>query len=188
MPEIHGQFDNVLAALDLEAGDEAHLQLNRNILALAFSIAQRKQARLHIVSAWDLWMEKSLRRRAGDAEVDAALARQEKNIRHALDDLLQVPDTSIEEFKIHLHRGHPARVIRSVADRIEADLMVMGTVCRAGTAGFLIGNTAETVLADVTCSILALKPDGFVSPFEMSGHLTESDGDFKKTSDATSVR
>jgi hypothetical protein len=46
--------------------------------------------------------------------------------------------------------------------------MVMGTVCRTGTAGFLIGNTAETVLADVTCSVLAMKPDGFVSPVEMA--------------------
>ncbi len=70
--------------------------------------------------------------------------------------------------EIHLRRGSPARIIRSVADEIEADLMVMGTVCRAGAAGFLIGNTAETVLGDITCSILALKPDGFVSPIELA--------------------
>jgi hypothetical protein len=44
----------------------------------------------------------------------------------------------------------------------------MGTVCRTGAAGFLIGNTAETILADVTCSILALKPEGFISPIEMA--------------------
>ena len=37
-----------------------------------------------------------------------------------------------------------------------------------GAAGFLIGNTAETVLNHVTCSILALKPDGFVSPVELA--------------------
>jgi hypothetical protein len=53
-----------------------------------------------------------------------------------------------------------------VADRIEADLLVMGTVCRTGAAGFLIGNTAETVLSDVTCSVLAMKPAGFVTPVE----------------------
>jgi nucleotide-binding universal stress UspA family protein len=37
-------------------------------------------------------------------------------------------------------------------------------VGRTGIPGFLIGNTAEQVLSEVTCSVLALKPRGFVSP------------------------
>ena len=167
-PEIHGQFDCVLAAVDLEAADQAHKGLNRNIMEIAFSIAQREEAQLHIVSAWDLWMEQSLRRRAGDAEVDAALARHEKKVRRALDELLQGADEKIDDYEVHLHRGNSASVIRLVADRIDADLMVMGTVCRTGAAGFLIGNTAETVLAEVTCSILAMKPEGFISPVQMA--------------------
>ena len=40
----------------------------------------------------------------------------------------------------------------------------MGTLCRTGIAGFFIGNTAETVLADVHCSVLTVKPQGFVTP------------------------
>jgi nucleotide-binding universal stress UspA family protein len=40
----------------------------------------------------------------------------------------------------------------------------MGTVARTGIPGLLIGNTAEGVLNQVDCSLLALKPEGFVSP------------------------
>ena len=40
----------------------------------------------------------------------------------------------------------------------------MGTVARTGIPGLLIGNTAETILQRVDCSVLAVKPDGFVSP------------------------
>ncbi len=167
-PEIHGKFDRVLAAVDLEAADESHVGLNRVILELAFSVAQREDAELHIVSAWDLWMERALRHRAGDAEVDAALAIHERKVKLALDELLQVPNATLEDFQIHLLRGNPAGAIRAIADLIEADLMVMGTVCRTGAAGFLIGNTAETVLDDLTCSVLALKPEGFTSPVEMA--------------------
>ena len=166
-PEIHGQFDRILAAIDLEASDEAHHALNRNILEIASSIAQLENAELHLVCAWDLWMEQSLRRRAGDAEVDSALASHEQQIRGRLDKLLAGGDANASEIQIHLYRGNSASVIRSVADRIEADLMVMGTVCRTGAAGFLIGNTAETVLADITCSILAMKPAGFVTPVQL---------------------
>jgi nucleotide-binding universal stress UspA family protein len=172
-PEIHGSFDRVLAAVDVEADDETHRRLNRSILEIAFSISRQEHAALHIVSAWDLWMEHSLRRRSGDEEVDAALASHEQRVRRALDQLLQVPDANTDGIEVHLHRGESARVIRSVADRIEADLMVMGTVCRTGAAGFLIGNTAETVLDHATCSILALKPEGFISPLEMAGQTTE---------------
>ena len=38
------------------------------------------------------------------------------------------------------------------------------TVARSGAGGMIIGNTAERVLNRMNCSVLALKPDGFVSP------------------------
>jgi len=167
-PEIHGEFDVVLAAVDMEDEDETHSSLNRDILELGHSIAQRENAKLHIVSVWDVWMEQSLRRRAGDDEIDAALAVHEANIRQRLDQFLRPFQATHDSPQVHLRRGSAASQVRSVADEIEADLMVMGTVCRTGAAGFLIGNTAETVLSDITCSILALKPMGFVSPIELA--------------------
>jgi nucleotide-binding universal stress UspA family protein len=44
------------------------------------------------------------------------------------------------------------------------DLLVIGTVRRTHLLGLLIGSTAERALSAVECSVLALKPDGFVSP------------------------
>lgn len=167
-PEIHGEFDVILAAVDMEDEDATHVNLNREILELGHSIAERENAHLHIVSAWDFWMESSLRRRAGDEEIDAALAAHEKSVHQRLDQLLEPFQATHDSPQVHIRRGSPARIVRSVADEIEADLMVMGTVCRTGAAGFLIGNTAESVLSDITCSVLALKPIGFVSPIELA--------------------
>jgi nucleotide-binding universal stress UspA family protein len=89
-------------------------------------------------------------------------------VHRALDQLLQAPYANADDIHLHLHHGSSVSVIRSVADEIEADLMVMGTVCRTGAAGFLIGNTAETVIPDLTCSLLAVKPDGFISPLQIA--------------------
>ncbi|WP_421712475.1 universal stress protein [Aeromonas salmonicida] len=50
-----------------------------------------------------------------------------------------------------------------VADH-QIDILVMGTVARTGISGFFIGNTAENVVQKLECSLLALKPNGFVSP------------------------
>jgi nucleotide-binding universal stress UspA family protein len=40
----------------------------------------------------------------------------------------------------------------------------MGTVARTGISGFFMGNTAETILNQLNCSVLAVKPHGFVTP------------------------
>jgi nucleotide-binding universal stress UspA family protein len=40
----------------------------------------------------------------------------------------------------------------------------MGTVARTGINGLLMGNTAEMILTQIDCSVLAVKPQGFVSP------------------------
>jgi len=51
---------------------------------------------------------------------------------------------------------------------LQADLVVMGTVARTGIAGWLIGNTAEAILEQLQCSVLAVKPHGFVSPVKLA--------------------
>ncbi|HVS10740.1 MAG TPA: universal stress protein [Planctomycetota bacterium] len=48
-----------------------------------------------------------------------------------------------------------------------SDLLVLGTVARTGIAGVLIGNTAEEILDRIACSVLVVKPDGFVSPLRL---------------------
>lgn len=46
----------------------------------------------------------------------------------------------------------------------QIDLVMMGTVGRTGIPGFLMGNTAEMILNRIDCSVLAIKPEGFVTP------------------------
>ncbi len=62
-----------------------------------------------------------------------------------------------------------SRIIVKLAKNKKIDLLVMGTVCRTGLAGFFIGNTAEKVLSEVNCSVLTVKPEGFVTPVTLEG-------------------
>jgi universal stress protein E len=66
-----------------------------------------------------------------------------------------------------LRQGEPEDVIPEFVVAEGIDLVVMGTVARAGIAGMLIGNTAERVLRKLPCSVLTVKPDGFVSPVRL---------------------
>ena len=66
--------------------------------------------------------------------------------------------------RMDLMKGGVLKEIPALARQLEVDLIVMGTVARTGIPGFIIGNTAEAILNQIECSVLALKPGGFVSP------------------------
>ena len=62
-----------------------------------------------------------------------------------------------------------SKVAADFAKTHDIDLIVMGTIARTGIPGLFIGNTAESILQRVDCSVLAVKPDGFVSPVGLEG-------------------
>jgi nucleotide-binding universal stress UspA family protein len=64
----------------------------------------------------------------------------------------------------HLLKGAARKEIPALAKRLAIDCIVMGTVARTGICGFIMGNTAETILEQIDCSVLAIKPPGFVTP------------------------
>lgn len=60
--------------------------------------------------------------------------------------------------------GSLARWNAEVAAERRCDVVVMGTLSRSGLSGPLIGNTCETVFQHLDASVLAINPEGFVSP------------------------
>jgi universal stress protein E len=64
----------------------------------------------------------------------------------------------------YVEEGLPEMVIEQTALTIDAELVILGTVGRSGISAALIGNTAEHVIDQLNCDVLALKPDGYISP------------------------
>ncbi len=73
------------------------------------------------------------------------------------------------KLQAHLVRGWACKEIPALTKRIDVDLVVMGTICRSGVPGFIMGNTAEMILNQVDCSVLAVKPLSFVTPVTVEG-------------------
>jgi nucleotide-binding universal stress UspA family protein len=87
--------------------------------------------------------------------------------------LVRTIGLSKDSDQVHLLRGEPSTELPLFVRDHEIDLLIMGTVARRGISGLLIGNTADGMMNQVACSILALKPSGFQSPvssdFAMAG-------------------
>lgn len=58
----------------------------------------------------------------------------------------------------HVVRGEPEEALSALASRLEADLLVIGTVARKGLPGLIVGNTAEKLIRASACSLLVIPP------------------------------
>lgn len=152
----------ILAAVDPDPSDEEKNLLNRTIMELATSLSELEGSELHVVHAWVLYSEPLLRLLVG--KVDKIARDTRKTHRKWLDDLLVDYPLPHGGSRVHLVEGKSRDVIPALAKKQRAELIVMGTVARSGLPQFLIGNTAEEVLNQVDCSVLTVKPEGFVSP------------------------
>jgi universal stress protein E len=156
----------ILAAVDLDPTEPDTESLAKQIMSLATSLAAEEGSELHVVHVWRLAAETDLRGRTIDAaDVDEIVRSIGAAHQSELDGLLKAHP--YDKRTAHLVRGDAEDVITELADTLEVDLVVIGTVGRAGVPGLLIGNTAETVLNSVDCSVLTLKPDGFETPIQV---------------------
>lgn len=177
-PGEMSNYECILAAVDFDASqpDSAGQPLNREILALAASLALSDFAALHLVHAWDAPAEMLLRTWSDNPDeavlgyVDGERSRHQDGMNKLRDMLRERTGGKAYEYlapNFHVLQGSAKKIIPELATRLHADLVVMGTVARTGISGFIIGNTAEAILDQLTCSVLALKPPGFVSPVKL---------------------
>ncbi|MGD1991399.1 MAG: universal stress protein [Chromatiales bacterium] len=168
-PTVAHPYRNILAAVN--PSEKADSGCSRLVMDLASSLASRESAELSVVHAWQMHGESTLRNgrgRISGKELELLVEATRNERRKRLDDLLGHYGLNSEANNVHLRKGPTAATIRDTGSRMDADLLVMGTIGRTGIPGFFIGNTAEELLQTTSASILAVKPEGFVSPVTLT--------------------
>ena len=162
-PDTNKEVQTVVVADDLtDVGGRA--------VELGVSAARLLEARLLIVHAVQYPLEHSLRRSGcPQEELDEHRRQQEELAERAISEHLSQTDarTLSHGVQIAVTSGPPDVVIENAIAEHTADLLVMGTIARTGIPGLLVGNTAERLLPQVSCSVLAIKPEGFESPVRL---------------------
>lgn len=181
-PRAPKTYKRVLAAVDVNEGYpqkelETRHRLNVRILEMAASLAISESADLHVVHAWE-----SINEMIGGLVFSSDLskekladnvAQERRQQAWLLDEFMRTvkADSNVARDALdylepltHLVKGAPRKEVPALARQLAVDCIVMGTVARTGISGFIIGNTAETILEQIDCSVLAIKPPGFVTP------------------------
>lgn len=169
-PGQRRRYARILAAVDPVPSDDEHNSLNVKIMELATSLARVEKSELHVVHAWVPVNERvwGLGNRLSPADREEVVHEIQQAHEQWFGALLEKSPLKGLRVQLHLLKGEAGNLIPWVAQRKHADVIVMGTVCRTGVAGLFIGNTAEKVLRQVDCSVLTVKPDGFVTPVTLS--------------------
>ena len=158
------RFSRVLAAVDPAPHDDAREIMNKTIMDLGQSIAEYEKGQFHVVHAWKLgsgdesWLHPD--------QLEETVRKVKMEGAAALDNFLAPYKLSHRGDSVHLLHDEigPGHAISELAKKQDVDLIVMGTIARTGVVGALMGNTAEQVIDRIECSVLAVKPDDFVSP------------------------
>ena len=167
-------YREVLAALAYDPEDESVDLLNTQILELSSALALSEFAELHVVHAWELPHEafwRSPRAGLSSEEFEEMVRGEEVARRTWLETLVaqhcQTYGRRGADYlkpQLHLPKGRASELVPKLANKLGAELIVMGTVGRIGIPGLVVGNTAEAILREIECSVLTVKPEGFVSP------------------------
>jgi nucleotide-binding universal stress UspA family protein len=173
-PTERHKYHRILAAVDQDSEEPVKDVLNRLILETSTSLALAEGGEAHVVHAWNLFGEDLLRSRSwgfSEARFDEMVEEESRARKRWLESLVDkygptADSGAAQSLDLHLHviKGNAQHVVAELARDLEVDLVVMGTVARTGISGLFMGNTAEDILTQLDCSVLTVKPPGFISP------------------------
>lgn len=158
----------VAVAIDPESDNKDADALSVRLLEIASRLAAQNEVQLEVISCWSLEYEDYMRNnpwaKVSEEKVEQTLVETKNRHYGALMTLIDRAGLDQSQLHIHHEKGPADELIPQLTTDNNIATLVMGTVARTGIPGFLIGNTAENILQDLECSLIALKPDGFTSP------------------------
>lgn len=152
----------VLAAVDPSHAFAKPAKLDDQIINAADSVRKAFRGTLHAVHAYVPTPSDATGSELLNPEATNILnARARAHARARITPLFK--KVKLPRVRQHLIGEHPINAVPELAEKLGADLIVMGAVSRSGLKRIFIGNTAERMLDDIKCDVLVVKPPGFES-------------------------
>ncbi|MEQ8407884.1 MAG: universal stress protein [Gammaproteobacteria bacterium] len=144
----------VMATIDVESKEPHQIAMNKKVILWAQAWAQKHNCALHV--AYCINVQKAL------AELDIVTkdeveAKKAKDVEAKLQAFLK--ENAIDYSSILIKAGEAPRVLPSLANKLKADLVVIGSIGRKGLKGALLGNTAEKTMHKLRTDIAVIHPD-----------------------------
>jgi len=130
-PGAHTERKIILAAINIQAQRDVQRELNRLIIEHARFYTELYDAELHVVNGYLDSMTYPDRGRLAN-------------------------ETNVPTNRIHVRTGYSSEVVSAVAEDINADLVIMGTLGQNGMTKTRRGNTAERIIAALDIDVMVV--------------------------------
>lgn len=154
------ELANIVAAVDVSTDDEENVAFNEKIIRKAQKIAELLNGKVYLANAYPTTPSAIS---VELPEFDPIAYRDAVKMHHTNELKILADKFNIPSDRIIVEEGLAGKTIPRIAERMNAQLVVIGTQGRTGLAAAFIGNTAETIIDRLNCNLLALKPDGYIS-------------------------
>ncbi len=160
---IYSEHAKILASVHVGSENPTHIDLNDSMVERLKEITNRLDADPYLVNAYPVTPANitiELPEFDPTTYTDAVrghhlTAMKALRQKHGLDE----EQTIVEQ-------GLPEDIIPATAEKLNAAMVILGTTGRTGLSAVFIGNTAEHVIDKINCDVLALKPNGYISPLD----------------------
>ncbi|MGL4827068.1 MAG: universal stress protein UspE [Vibrionaceae bacterium] len=151
----------ILVAVSPASEDDEHQALNDKLISHAQLLAKSINSEVYLINAYP---STPINITIELPEFDPIAHTDAVRGHHLLEMKKLRQKHHIDEAYTFCEEGLPEDVISNIAKELPAALVILGTAGRVGLSALFIGNTAERTLDQLNCDILAIKPDGYVSP------------------------
>lgn len=134
-------------------------ETSRRALAWAFDYATRAPCEVHLLHVVEDHLSDVVRAPVAERIANEVWAIT-REAQEELERMVPDPDDRERMGRIHRHvaRGRAAAEILRIAEKIGAEIIVMGTHGRTGLARLVIGSVAEKVVRHADCPVVCVKP------------------------------
>ena len=171
-PQGFAEMPVFVAAIDPMHQHDKPAALDDEILHVGKAISRQVQGELHAFHSYDPRI--AVATATANAYIPVSLPFDE--IEQQMHEDHQKRFSEITEFhkldadKSHLVAGLTHEELPLIADKLKADVVVMGAVARNRWKRLFIGATAERTLEHLPCDLLIIKPDWFQTPVDLDNH------------------
>jgi universal stress protein E len=141
----------VLCALD--ALETRHVALSQAVLRQGAALAAALGGELHLVVAFPLF-ERFVGELGGLRDYEALRREVDEEIRARV--VALAAQAGVDYRWLHADEGRVEYVVADLANKLAAEVVVVGTHARQGLEGFLIGNTAEQLVHHLATDIMTV--------------------------------
>lgn len=171
-PQDLAEVPVFVAAIDPMHQHDKPAALDDEILHVSKTVAEDVSGELHAFHSYDPRI--AVATATANAYIPVSLPFDE--IEQQMHEDHQKRFTEITQFhkiadsNAHLVAGVTHEELPLIAEKLKADVVVMGAVARNRWKRLFIGATAERTLEDLPCDLLIIKPDWFRTPVDLDNH------------------